>query len=263
MFGFIHSHTTGLPVLDTQSDFMRARRAYRFARVRAWLRRCGSCRWLRSLSPAALLAGGPTRLEVVPLHAVVGTVDATVNFDAKFRPASNALRHRWERVALAYRKVDALPPIVLRRQLWQLIRDTPHLDWMLLTKRPLNIRKMLPPRFPWPNIWLGTTTENREEAARRIPHLQAVPAAIRFLSCEPLLEEVLPDLSGIHWVICGGESHPGKRLMQPEWARSLKLLCQERGVAFFMKQMTRRAPIPDDLFVRQWPPAAASATPRP
>jgi uncharacterized protein YjiS (DUF1127 family) len=116
VFGSLRSYSTGLPLLDAQSDFMRARRAYRIAKVGAWLRRRGSCRCLRSLSPSTLLAAGPTRLEVVPLHAVVGTVESTVNFDLDFRPASSALRHRWERIALAHRKGDALPPVVLRRQ---------------------------------------------------------------------------------------------------------------------------------------------------
>jgi hypothetical protein len=95
---------------------MRARRGYHVARLAAWLRRCGCRRYLRSLSPSALLAAGPTRLEVVPLHAVVGTVESTVNFDADFRPASNSLRRRWERVALAHRQGQPLPPVVLRRQ---------------------------------------------------------------------------------------------------------------------------------------------------
>ena len=112
----MRSHTTGLPVLDAQSDFMRARRAYHLARLGAWLRRCGCGRSLPSLSPSALLATGPTRLEVVPLHAVVGAVESAVGFDSDFRPASNTLRRRWERIALAHRKGQALPPVVLRRQ---------------------------------------------------------------------------------------------------------------------------------------------------
>jgi hypothetical protein len=116
MFDVLRSHTTGLPVLDAQSDFLRARRAYHLARLGAWLRRCRCCRRLRSLSPSAVLAGGPARLEVVPLQAVVGAVDSTVGFDASFRPTSNALRWRWERVALAHRQGQPLPPVVLRRQ---------------------------------------------------------------------------------------------------------------------------------------------------
>jgi hypothetical protein len=116
VFDFLRSHTTGLPVLDAQSDFMRARRAYHLARLRARLGRCGCRRALQSLAPSALLAAGPTRLEVVPLQAVVGAVDSAVNFDSDFRPASNTLRWRWERIALAHRTGQALPPVVLRRQ---------------------------------------------------------------------------------------------------------------------------------------------------
>jgi len=114
MFGSLRSHSTGLPRLDAESDFTRARRAYRIANVRAWFRR--RCRCLRSLSPSTLLAVGPQRLEVVALPAVVGTIEPTCNFDSEFRPASNVLRRRWERIALAHRKGDALPPVVLRRQ---------------------------------------------------------------------------------------------------------------------------------------------------
>jgi hypothetical protein len=116
VFASLPSYGTGLPLLDAQSDFMRARRAYRIARVGAWLRRRGSCRRLRWLSPSTTLAAGPTRLEVVPLHDVIGTVESTASFDSEFRPASDAVRRRWERIALAHRKGDALPPVVLHRQ---------------------------------------------------------------------------------------------------------------------------------------------------
>lgn len=83
-----------------------------------------------------------------------------------------------------------------RCDLWDLIAETPHLDWLLLTKRPQNIADMLPPgwRDGYSNAWLGTTVENQAEADRRIPHLLKTPAAKRFLSCEPLLGPV--DLSG-------------------------------------------------------------------
>ena len=74
-----------------------------------------------------------------------------------------------------------------REDLWALIQDTPNLDWQLLTKRPQNIAKMLPDDWGggYGNVWLGTTVENETEAARRIPHLLAVPAVVRFLSVEP------------------------------------------------------------------------------
>lgn len=110
-----------------------------------------------------------------------------------------------------------------RTDLWRLIWDTPHLDWLLLTKRPQNIAVMLPVdglhhpswREGWPNVWLGTTAENQTEADRRIPHLLAVPAKVHFLSCEPLLE--LLDLH--RWM--GVHHHPDNNLSDPETAAAI------------------------------------------
>jgi hypothetical protein len=116
MFDSVYAHSTGLPLLDAQWDFRRARRAYLAAKIGSWLRRRGARGCLPALSRSAVLAAGPSRLEVVPLHAIVGTVAPTANFDGDFRPASNALRWRWERIALAHRQGAALPPVVLRRQ---------------------------------------------------------------------------------------------------------------------------------------------------
>lgn len=133
-----------------------------------------------------------------------------------------------------------------RREAWHYIEQSPNLDFLILTKRPQNIAKMLPDPEAgvkpwgdgWPNVWLGTTVENQEEADRRIPHLLAVPAAVRFLSCEPLLGAV--DLTKghprINWVIAGGESGPGARPMHPDWARSLRDQCATAGLPFFFKQ---------------------------
>lgn len=134
-----------------------------------------------------------------------------------------------------------------RIELFGLIRNTPHLDWLLLTKRPQNIAKMLPLDWGegWPNVWLGTTVENQEEADRRIPHLLCVPARVRFLSCEPLLGPVdlepwvmrLDDLaSAIDWVITGGESGPNYRHADPDWFRSLRDQCAAADVPFLFKQ---------------------------
>lgn len=151
---------------------------------------------------------------------------------------------------------DNQVPEEWRRDLWELISKTPNLDWQLLTKRPQNIRKMLPASwgYGWPNVWLGTTAENQAEADRRIPHLLAVPAKVRFLSCEPVLGPLVLNGSwlrqgdngeyphsvqphtGIDWVICGGESGPGARPMHPEWARSLRDQCAVAGVPFLFKQ---------------------------
>jgi protein gp37 len=128
---------------------------------------------------------------------------------------------------------------------------------MILTKRPQNIRKMLPASWPWPHVWLGVTGENQREWNRRVRLLRAIPAALRFVSVEPMLEPIKVDLASIGWIICGGETDPMKkgraRSMDPDWARRLRDDCAGAGVAFFMKQMTDQKPIPDDLLVRQFP----------
>ncbi|MEM1151826.1 MAG: DUF5131 family protein, partial [Pseudomonadota bacterium] len=146
-----------------------------------------------------------------------------------------------------------------RRELWQLIRETPNLDWLLLTKRPQNIDRYLPDDWGdgYPNVWLGTTVENQEELRRRVPHLVAVQARIRFLSCEPLLgpldlnniENPAPTgrqwydlMSGeIHWVITGGESGPNFRHADPDWFRSIRDQCAAAGVPFLFKQWEGRS----------------------
>jgi hypothetical protein len=105
--------STGVPFLDAQADFRHARRAYALARIGRWLRRQRAGSQLLTLPDATATAGGPAHLEIVPLTSIVGTVELTTQFDAGFRPASEIVRHRWERVALAHRQGDALPPIAL------------------------------------------------------------------------------------------------------------------------------------------------------
>lgn len=126
-----------------------------------------------------------------------------------------------------------------REQLWRLISCTPDLDWLLLSKRPERIQKTVPWGDSWPkNVWIGTTVENQRWAEKRIPILANLPAAVRFLSCEPLLGPV--DLvkwaDSIHWVIAGGESGHKARPMNPEWARSLRDQCANASIAFHFKQ---------------------------
>ncbi len=157
-----------------------------------------------------------------------------------------------------------------REDLFALIRSTPNLDWLLLTKRIGNAQAMVS-TIPgwWPdNVWLGATIVNQAEADRDIPKLLAVPARVRFLSMEPLLGpvdlknisiasrpmEIMLPLAGltwtvtstgtrcttshrkIDWVIVGGESGPGARPMHPDWARSLRDQCAAAGVPFLFKQ---------------------------
>lgn len=155
-----------------------------------------------------------------------------------------------------------------RADLFELIAATPDLDWLLLTKRIGNVERMIDDWLdvkshgltrwrdaPWPNVWLGATVVNQVEADRDIPKLLATPAAVRFLSIEPMLGPVdlnrVRDpnfrvtgsgLSGagyqsrVDWVIAGGESGHGARPMHPDWARSLRDQCAAAGVAFLFKQ---------------------------
>ena len=142
-----------------------------------------------------------------------------------------------------------------RPRLWELVRKTPRLWWAILTKRPERIGACLPADWGdgYSNVLLGVTVENRA-ALSRLTWLQAVPAAMRFISAEPLLEDLgRVDLHGIDWLIVGGETGTSAREMDPEWARSLRDQCPRAGVRFFMKQMTGKAPIPADLLVREWP----------
>jgi protein gp37 len=125
-----------------------------------------------------------------------------------------------------------------RIKLWDLIDRTPWLDWQLLTKRPENVMSMVPWGDEWPdNIWIGTSIENQQVADLRVPMLKAIPASVRFLSCEPLLGEIGNlNLEGIHWVIAGGESGHGYRSIEQGWVQQLRDNCVRSDVAFFFKQ---------------------------
>jgi hypothetical protein len=116
MFSSPQSLSSGLARIDAQWDFRHARRAYLVGRLGGWVRRCGSCRRPQTLASSATLAAGPRRLEAVPLRSIVGTLEPTESFDAQFRPASEIVRWRWERIAAAHRRGDSLPPVILRRQ---------------------------------------------------------------------------------------------------------------------------------------------------
>lgn len=130
-----------------------------------------------------------------------------------------------------------------RQDLFEYVIDrTPNLDWLILTKRPENVKRDLPA-----NVWIGTSVENQEYADKRIPALLKIPATVRFLSCEPLLGKVnLRDwINDLSWVICGGESGPHGRPMHPSWARNLRGQCQAARVPFLFKQWGEWFPIAD------------------
>ena len=113
MFALLQNHATGMPTLDAEADFRRARRRHAFARIGRWVARRPEWRHPRTLEDPASHLGGLPRAQVVRLVAIVGTLEPTRHFDASFRPASEVVRRRWERIALAHRRGDALPPIEL------------------------------------------------------------------------------------------------------------------------------------------------------
>jgi len=149
------------------------------------------------------------------------------------------------------------------REEWQdavlgVMADCPQHTFLVLTKRPENMLRYFGKWWPLPNVWLGVTAENQMRADERIPALLRIPAARHFVSCEPMLgpvnlRQLAPlTVAGVlwcqdglvnqgsaallDWVICGGESGPGARPMQAEWARGLRDQCVSAGVPFFFKQ---------------------------
>lgn len=130
-----------------------------------------------------------------------------------------------------------------RLRLWALIEATPHLDWLLLTKRPQNVLGMIPEKWRNDglpsNAWMGCTAENQEEYDARIDHLQAIPARIHFLSCEPLLGPIDMHKRYVDWVIIGGESGPGARKCLVTWISYLAQQCKQGDVKIdvFVKQL--------------------------
>lgn len=122
------------------------------------------------------------------------------------------------------------------RKIFDTMRRAHWHQFQILTKRPQRLAR-LAPTLPWPsNVWQGVSIENNE-VAFRADYLRKVPAAVRFFSCEPLIgpvDEV--DLTGIDWVIAGGESGGGARPMKKEWVRDLLRRCREEGISFFFKQ---------------------------
>jgi protein gp37 len=127
-------------------------------------------------------------------------------------------------------------PLDFIRGVFSTMEACPQHTFQILTKRSERLRE-IGRLLPWPsNVWMGVSVEDARVMAR-ITELAAVPAQVRFLSCEPLIGplEDLP-LKGIHWVIVGGESGPGARLMRPEWVESIHRQCRKKDVPFFFKQ---------------------------
>lgn len=127
----------------------------------------------------------------------------------------------------------------IRPRIWDTIRASPNLHFQMLTKRPERIRALLPNDWGahgYPNVWLGTSIEDMR-VADRADHLRDIPAVVRFVSYEPALGPLdALDLTGLDWIIYGGESGPGYRHHDLAWPRAMRVKCAEAGVAFFFKQ---------------------------
>src|ERR1017187_249262 len=163
---------------------------------------------------------------------------------------------------------DDEAPAGQRDRLWDLIRQTPHLDWLMLTKRASNINKYLPAdwNIGYANVWLGVTCENKQHGLPRLEALRGIPASVHFLSCEPLLEDMGEmNLEGIEWVIVGGETGGNARSMDVIWAEGIVEQCRKQGVPVWMKQLGKSPALNGELMtvpgakgtnaenINQWP----------
>jgi protein gp37 len=139
-------------------------------------------------------------------------------------------------------------PIAFVRDVFDVIADTPQHTYQLLTKRAVRLRRFAD-RLEWPaNLWMGVSVENVSQLSR-VDDLRLTPAKVKFLSAEPLLGPLVSDtaglsldLTGIDWVITGGESGPRARPCDPIWVRDIRDACSATGTAFFHKQWGGRTP---------------------
>lgn len=124
-----------------------------------------------------------------------------------------------------------------REEAWEVIRKSPQHTFQILTKRPELALDRLPKGWPLANVWLGVSIEDRKHGLPRLNALRQIPAAVRFLSVEPLLEDLGEfSLNDIHWVIVGGESGPQFRPMKESWVDAVFENCKQAHIPFFFKQ---------------------------
>ena len=168
-------------------------------------------------------------------------------FGLTLHPDALSVPYRWRTPRLVFVNsmsdlFHARVPLEFIREVFQVMADTPQHTYQVLTKRSRRLRR-LAGKLDWPpNVWMGVSVEDQTHLYR-VDDLRGVPAAVRFLSCEPLLGPLTGlDLTGIDWVIAGGESGPGHRPMDEAWVLELRDLCQAHGVPFFFKQWGGRTP---------------------
>jgi protein gp37 len=163
-----------------------------------------------------------------------------MGFDLTLRPERLSQPLDWRKPKLIF--VNSMSdlfhedvPTQFIQDVFETMRKAHWHTFQVLTKRPERLSSIAE-ILPWPdNVWMGVSVEN-QRFAWRIDELRRVPAAVRFLSCEPLLGPLKLNLEGIDWVIVGGESGPKARPMRADWARDIRDRCRDAGVAFFFKQ---------------------------
>lgn len=155
-------------------------------------------------------------------------------------------------------------PLGMVERIWHRMEVTPWHTFIVLTKRPEKMRVAVgimeqyskSAEWPPPNIFLGVTAENQARLIQRQTILREIPAAVRFISAEPLLGKLWFGrwaLPAIDWVIAGAETGPGARHMHPNWARMIRDQCKAAGTPFFFKRMSPGEETPDDLMIREFP----------
>lgn len=168
-------------------------------------------------------------------------------FDFTLHPERLREPRRWRKPSRVFVNsmsdlFHAKVPLGFIRDIFDVMRETPQHTYQALTKRSLRMAR-LADRLDWPaNLWMGVSVED-ETVTGRIDHLREVPAAVRFLSCEPLIGPLRDlDLAGIDWVIAGGESGANHRPMDQAWVEDIRDQCVSADVAFFFKQWGGRTP---------------------
>jgi protein gp37 len=216
-------------------------------------------------------------------HRFDGTPAYPNGFGVTLRPERLDQPLRWKRPRRIFVNSmsdlfhDSVPDTYIA-QVFGVMALAPHHTFQVLTKRHARMRSLVShglldliddpagdvrakvPHWPLPNVWLGVSAENQQWADIRIPALLDTPAAVRFVSAEPLLGPIrlgaIPPLVGgvpkIDWVIVGGESGHGARPMHPDWARGLRDECEDAGVAFLFKQWGEWTPNADGQPYRDW-----------
>jgi protein gp37 len=188
-------------------------------------------------------------------------------FGVSMHPDALALPLSWRRPRVVFVNsmsdlFHAKVPVPFIRQVFEVMAATPQHTYQVLTKRARRLRRLAGDLTWPPNVWMGVSVEDTQ-VLDRVDDLRQVPAAVRFLSCEPLLGP-LPGLSldGIGWVIAGGESGPNARPMDPVWAQDLRDQCADAAVPFFFKQWGGRTPKAGgrELQGRTWDQMPALAT---